>query len=213
MPHRFTGCELRTTDVAAARAFYDDVIGDVPGAITALPAQAALRGAPPHWLALVRVPDVAIEEAAWALAGAARLGPVRDDGSVVLRDPFGAVVGLSPGPGSGPRAWHELHVHDPAHAFALYAVRLGWSRASEPEADEAITFSWGVGAVGRITALARAPEVHPHWVFYDEVDGLDGAIARTRACGGKVIDVRASAGARVAYCEDPQGAVFGLRSR
>jgi predicted enzyme related to lactoylglutathione lyase len=213
MSVRFTGCELRTTDVAGAQAFYEGVLGDAPAAVTALPAQAIARGAPSHWLALVRVADVASEEAAWLAAGAEKLGPTRDDGSVVLRDPFGAAIALTSKPGDGARAWHELHVIDPAGAFAFYAARLGWSRVGEPAADEAITFAWGGAAIGRITALARTPGVHTHWVFYDEVDGFDGATSRVRSLGGTVTEVRAVPGARVAYCEDPQGAAFGLRSR
>jgi predicted enzyme related to lactoylglutathione lyase len=212
MTVRFTGCELRTTDVEAALRFYEGVLGEAPSVVSLLPAQAVARGAPAHWLALVRVADVAVEEAAWIAAGAERLGQAREDGSVVLRDPFGAVIALTSKPGDGARAWHELHVSDPEAALAFYASRLGWSRVGEPSED-AITFSWGGAPVGRITALARTPGVHTHWVFYDEVDGFDGATERVRKLGGTVAAVRAIPGGRVAYCEDPQGAAFGLRTR
>ena len=52
---RFRQCIFRTTDVAAARAFYRDVLGHEGDGIVELPAAAIARGARPHWLEVLDV--------------------------------------------------------------------------------------------------------------------------------------------------------------
>ncbi|HET7373006.1 MAG TPA: VOC family protein [Gemmatimonadaceae bacterium] len=77
---RFVWHDLMTTDIAAARAFYEKVVGwkttkleggemeyalllsgETPetaiGGVMTLPAEAAAMGAPPSWLAYIEVPD------------------------------------------------------------------------------------------------------------------------------------------------------------
>lgn len=54
------------------------------------------------------------------------------------------------------------------------------------------------------------PEVHTHWLFFS-VPSLDVAVGRVREHGGLVIGpMELPGGARVAACDDPQGAAFGL---
>ena len=71
---RFTFYELRTTELGAAQEFYSELLGwdwrssesggswlranQTVAAATPLSARARERGAPPHWLGHVAVPDV-----------------------------------------------------------------------------------------------------------------------------------------------------------
>ncbi len=244
---RFEGAfcwyELRTTDVNAARGFYADVAGldvrdeggrvlvrlggQLAGEITVLPAGAAARGAPPHWLGHVAVADVETAAARFVALGAERLGPARRsaDGADValLRDPFGSVVALTsrgraaeaPGP-----AWHELNTYDQRRASSTYADLFGWRLTETIELWGELgvyqNFAWRDGAqsVGGVLESANLPGVHPHWVFHFEVGDLDRAVAETVARGGRVLSgpLVTQSGARVAHCEDPQHAAFALRA-
>ncbi|MFY0540736.1 VOC family protein [Nannocystis pusilla] len=91
--HTFCWYELRTTDPAAARTFYVDAVGlvvaagdarwrlrsDGPelGEFATLPAQAAARGAPAHWLGHLAVADVPAAVQRFVALGASPLGPVQ----------------------------------------------------------------------------------------------------------------------------------------
>jgi predicted enzyme related to lactoylglutathione lyase len=127
---RFVWHELMTTDVEAAKNFYENVIGWATskydrnpdytiwmagqtgiGGLMKLPADAAAMGAPPSWLAYVEVPDVdATVEQATKLGGAAVVPPtpIENVGRfAVLRDPGGAVIcvitsATAPGPEGDP---------------------------------------------------------------------------------------------------------------
>jgi hypothetical protein len=238
---RFCWYELRTTAPAAARAFYAEAVGldleDAPdrvvwrsggllvGEVTPLPAQAAARGAPPHWLGHVGVADVDATTRRFVDAGAERLGPPRrsaeGDAIVALRDPFGAVVALTSraapaGPG-GP-AWHELHTADHRRAWSTYNALFGWRATGAldlgPPLGEYGLFAWS-GAdrdAGGMLSSARLPGVHPHWLFYFGVDDLDRRLARVVARGGRALQgpLAGPSGGRVVPCEDPQGAAFAL---
>jgi hypothetical protein len=104
MPNRFCRYQLRSLDVDSALAFYRHVFGhDFWGNgidIAPLPAAAAARGVPGYWLGHVGVEDVVPSMYSFLEAGAKRLGPPppdgRDDAGVVLNDPFGAKLALTP---------------------------------------------------------------------------------------------------------------------
>lgn len=52
------------------------------------------------------------------------------------------------------------------------------------------------------------------WLFLFRIDALDAAIAKVGAAGGKVIGpFLLPGGDRIAVCDDPQGAAFGLYER
>lgn len=75
------------------------------------------------------------------------------------------------------------------------------------------SLAWADGqpTIGMISDIAGRPEVHPHWLFLFAVPSLDAAVARVRSLGGIAIGPTALPnGARVAVCDDPQGAAFGL---
>lgn len=215
--HELGQFTLRTTDVAAARGFYGAVVGG-PLAITELPSAAVARGARPHWLGQVAVEDVEAVAAQLVARGAMRLGPMGD--GVVIREPGGAVMGLTREGGEDARiVWHQLHTAIPAQVASIYGELFGWSvGAPEVIGEHGVhrPFAWRAdGAiVGTIADLAGRPHVHPQWLYYVGVPSLDDAMAAVRAGGGIVLGPWMTPdGARVAVCDDPQGAAFGLMQR
>jgi uncharacterized protein len=224
---RFCHYELRTTDVEAARAFYGDLLGPAfwEGSVSVaeLPAQARARGAPAHWLGHIGVDDVAGTMRRFVESGATQLGPpprAGDSTRGILRDPFGAIVALTP---TNPAltadrvVWHVLSAHDEAPAFAAYADLFGWTSLGTldlgPEGGRHVTFTWAGSTqpVGSISNLASLPHVHPQWLFFFPTENLDESLARVRACGGLTMPTLVTPdGSLVAACDDPQGAAFAL---
>jgi predicted enzyme related to lactoylglutathione lyase len=222
---RFTRFELRTTDVAGARAFYAAVLGAEAArlGVVALPAEAAARGAPPHWLGHIGVDDVERVAAAFVARGAARLGPTRPSSAggqvAVVRDPGGAVLALEAPPAETSDAvvWQVLSTADVARTAESYAALFGWTLGDRldlgPLGDYHL-FGWEAGgpSVGAMADVAGRPGVHPHWLVHFGVAALAPALAAVRAAGGEVITEAAlPGGARVGVCHDPQGAIFALR--
>ena len=75
-------------------------------------------------------------------------------------------------------------------------------------------FAWSPGgpSVGTMADIAGRPGVHPHWLFHFRVAALEPALATVRAAGGLVLDpVTLPSGARIAVCDDAQGAAFALQ--
>jgi uncharacterized protein len=216
--NRFVRYQLRTTDVDAARWFYSDLLGarfwrDSVD-IAPLPARAAARGAPPHWLGYIGVDDVVGAELRFLSHGAKQLGPG------VLRDPFGALIGLAATgdtPWDDRVAWHLLHTRDEAGSFSVYADLFGWTPLETlelgPHGSRHQTFAWNASpvAVGSTSDTARLPHVHPQWLFFFRTENLDRSLAVVREMGGLTLATTETAdGDRVAPCDDPQGAAFAL---
>ena len=230
----FTWFELRTTDVAAASAFYADVVGlrvvgtqffvgdAAIGEVTSLPERAIANGAPSHWLGHLGVANVGHSIKQLIELGGAPLGAeVRTDDNhvAVMRDPFGAVLALSNKTAERSAvAWHQLNTQDRARAWSVYATLFGWSPRKTHELNLAggpyQEFAWSDHGepVGGIVASAALPRVHAAWIFYFRVDNLDAAIKRVHAARGETFDGPHTlpSGARVAICHDSTGAQFGL---
>jgi predicted enzyme related to lactoylglutathione lyase len=226
--------DLRTTDPDAARAFYVDAVGldfagdDAGLAVWPLHEQARARGAPAHWLGSIDVADVPTAVQQLLDAGSESLGPAplrRADGETfaTVRDPCGAVVAVRDGSGRasrGPVAWHQLHTRDVDRSWELYSQLFGWSRAGTidvagPEGEHRV-FRWSAAGddVGSMANTARLPGVHAHWLFYFPIADLDRTLTRVVACGGRALaPFVLPDGDRIAACEDPQGAAFGLVRR
>jgi predicted enzyme related to lactoylglutathione lyase len=143
---------------------------------------------------------------------------------MVIRDPGGAVLALAPRPRTDPNAgaeavWHVLNTNDAPRATKNHADLFGWEirdRIDLGARGVFHPFAWHAGgeAVGAIGDVASRPGVHPHWLFFFEVDALDLALATVRDAGGVVVEVAAlPSGERMAVCDDPQGAAFALRER
>jgi hypothetical protein len=229
MPNPFCRYQLRSLDVDAAYAFYRRVFGEDVWAdgleVVPLPAAAAARGVPGYWLGHIGVEDVVPPMYRFLEAGASRLGAPpadgRDAGGVVLRDPFGAIVALAPAPANsaadhGRVGWHLLSTRDEARAFELYAGILGWTALDHHDLGEGgrhVTFSWDSTPtpVGSTSDIGRRPHVHPQWLYFFRTLDLDAALARVRELGGLTLPPTwTPEGHRVAACDDPQGAAFGL---
>lgn len=221
----FRRYELRSTDPVAAAAFYAQVIGLTPASaglgISALPEQARARGAPSHWLGLLGVSDLEAEVERLLPRGFLRLGPpfVAGGGpSTSLRDPFGAVIGLTTAAGEAKAvAWRDLHSKDRPGAAALYASCFGWPLLPTIDLGRYGAydpFSLGGEPAGGFMD-SGLPGLHPHWLYAFEVQELSGALARVQSLGGSLLSApeRGPGGRQVAGCEDPQGAVFALLER
>ncbi|MBN8468349.1 VOC family protein [Corallococcus exiguus] len=223
----FCWYELRTSRPDEARRFYSNVLGTPSvGEISLMPEAAAARGAPSHWLGHIDVPDLESSVQRFIAQGAERLGPPRRSAegvaSSVLRDSLGAVVALTSRTGREVHrewAWHELHTADHVRAFAHYRDLFGW-RPTEalqlsPEVGTYQQFTWHEDgrSVGAACSTARLPHIHPHWLFYFAVEDLDRALAAVVEGGGLVANGThvMPDGTRVAACEDPHRAAFGLR--
>jgi len=228
----FCRVELRTTDVNAARAFYATLFGHDRAAIWLLHEQARARGAVPHWLGHINVGDTARLAAVtneFVTRGAVQLGPAlaTDDRGhfTVLRDPGGAIVALAapPQPGSAPVlevAWSVLNTNNVAVARANYRALYGWDIAESATVGphgayhEFSSSAAASARVGALADIAGRPGVHAHWLHFFRTESLDDAVAATRRAGGTALDLTPGpSGARIAVCEDPQGAAFGLIER
>ncbi len=220
---QFCRYELRTTDVAAARAFYTAVLGENDLAIVPLPAEAAARGVPAHWLGHLRVDDVERTAQAFAHLGATRLGPIRPSASggevAIVRDSGGAVVALSTAPATPSKrvVWHLLHATNSAQAISSYRELFGWSLTGSQDLGalghyQQFAFRPGEADVGAMLDISARPDVHPHWLFHFGGIALQTAVQAVRAAGGSVIadSIRLPGGPCVAVCDDPQGAAFAL---
>ncbi len=215
MSVRFRYCELRTTDVDGARAFYEAILGRSDLSIAPLPEPARARGAPAHWLGSLGPVDVAAESARWIAAGATRLGA---PGSPVLRDATGAAVALTADAGA-PDAGvvlHLLNTREPGRAIHEYVDRFGWSPAAPlvlPApygALPAFSFAPGEPAKVAIADVSARDEVHVHWLHFFGTSSLDASLGAVRDNGGEVFGVVTRPdGRRGAMCHDPQGAAFG----
>lgn len=232
-PNALGRVELRAKDPDAALGFYGAVLSldALDGAlgrggepwlhVGALPAQAAARGAPPHWLTHVCVDDVDAWAERLASRGATRLGPTtRGPGDVVravLRDPTGAVMCVgAPSRPSPAVAFRVYRAHDVDVGFRFYEGAFGWARGDDLTAGVArepgFAFSVAGGAPdGVAISNAASPGVHAQWLHCFRVADLDRALAEVRSRGGVTLPVSSlPSGARLASCDDPHGGAFGL---
>jgi uncharacterized protein len=233
----FCRYDLRTTDPDAARFFYSEVVGlDFGGApslqepsmlaVWLLHEQARARGAPSHWLGQIGVTDLDATLRRLVELGSERLGPTvqTNDGTAyaTLRDPLGAVVAVRAStrrPSDEPVTWHQLHTRDLDRAWAVYSELFGWTHTETFAAADPVgghrMFAWDGSdkSVGSMANTARWPGVHAHWMFYFPVADLEAKVAQVQAQGGRVLASGTTLpnGDRLAPCEDPQGAAFGLR--
>lgn len=225
---------LRTIEVDAARRFYEEAVGlRLPAGAAAetsleawpLHERARSAGAPAHWLGHLEVDDVEGAVSELSAMGAQSLGPTVRAASgatwATVRDPFGAVVALrarGDTPPDRPVEWHQLHTRDLERAWPTYAKLAGWRAAGtidapDPEGGHRL-FAWSGEPVGSIANTARWPGVHAHWLFYFPVDDVDATAARVRHHGGTAqTPVARVQDRRIAVCEDPHGAAFGVIER
>jgi predicted enzyme related to lactoylglutathione lyase len=203
------------------------------GGLTVLPAAAKQMGAPPYWQANVEVTDVD-----QAVAKLKKLGgrvfhqeEVPTVGRfAVIADPQGAVISLFTPSGDMPShdsskpgefSWHELYTTDHEAAFAFYQQIIGWERLGEFDMGPMGKYLlWGregkqLGGMMTLPKGMTTPdgrEVPPSWMYYVTTADLDGALARAKAKGARVLNgpMDVPGGQRIVQLMDPQGAAFAL---
>jgi predicted enzyme related to lactoylglutathione lyase len=229
MTGRFQHFELRTTAVAVATNFYVGVFGaefwSRGRVASVLPERALALGAKPHWVGHLGVDEPVATAARIVEQGGQQLGPARADAdgspSVIVRDPFGAMLALGPRREASPPnavSWHVLHTTDLDPACAFYERLFGWhALAEEPvpgmRGVHQRRFAWEKGGVlvGSVTNAAASPSVHRQWLHFFEVPEIGRSVERVRREGGYALEpVTSRAGDRFAAVDDAQGAAFGL---
>jgi predicted enzyme related to lactoylglutathione lyase len=220
MTSRFCRYELRTTNVSAASDFYAALLGRHDLIIRELPISARTRGAPAHWLGYLSTaelggPIVALQR--WNEHGATPIGGRIGNGAVV-RDPGGATLALidSAELVDAGVAMHVLQTPDAERAAQIYVELFGWVLTDHLELGSSGSFqqfAWRAGEpnAGAIGDIAGRPGIHPQWQYFFAVESLDTAVAYVHQHGGTVIGpTKLPNSRRIAACEDPQGAAFGL---
>lgn len=248
---RFLWHELLTTDPEAASRFYGSVAGwetirweqdaayrllataGVPMAgLLSLSAEDRARGAVPHWLSYIGVPDV---DAAVHLAtgmGATVRAAAQDVPTIgrmaELADPQGAVFSVYTPAGDqvptdartlGDFSWHELVTSNWQAAWEFYSQLVGWEYDSSFDMGPAGTY-WMFRRPGAKRALGgmytKQPDQPgpPYWLPYVLVASVDGASEVAIRDGGRIVHGPADVpgGDRIAMGSDPQGAAFAVHS-
>jgi predicted enzyme related to lactoylglutathione lyase len=115
-----------------------------------------------------------------------------------------------------PFVWYELMSSDVAAAKAFYVKVVGWNTQDVPMPGMTYTLlSIGNTQIGGLMALpkeASTAGMKPCWVGYVEVDDADGAAAKVKQLGGKILGAPMDIPnvGRFAMVTDPQGAAFNL---
>jgi predicted enzyme related to lactoylglutathione lyase len=230
-------CELLTTDMKAAEAFYTKVIGwtvapfDPNGGYDIVKRPGDGRGI--GGAMYLGVPNLDAVVAQVKKLGGSTLSELHDMPEVgrfqALKDPQGAVFSiLEPAPSSpetpetepevGDVSWRELFTTDAAGAVKFYSDVFGWRESQAMDMGpmgkyHIVARSFDIGGVmNKPKEMAHMPTA---WGLYFRVNGLDAAIDRAKANGGQVINgpMEVPGGDRVVNCTDPQGAIFSLHER
>lgn len=193
-------------------------------AIAPQPQEQREAGAPPVWNSYVSVEsaDAAAQRAA-ELGATVRVQPfdvLQAGRMAVIEDPFGAFfmvweprqhIGARLVNAPGAMSWNELATPDPAASAAFYGELFGWTIAPfEGSSQPYLTIKNGDANNGGIRELSP-PDAPAHWLVYFGAEDLGAALLRADQVGGTTlagpIDIDIG---RVAFVQDPQGAVFAF---
>jgi predicted enzyme related to lactoylglutathione lyase len=195
--------------------------------LMATPQSALDMGAPPAWMGYVAVDDVDACAAAMGKDGAKVLHPPTDIPSVgrfaVIADPQGAAICLFKGQGDTPKVepgapgrigWHDLYTSDLEAGFSFYAKHFGWTKdTAMPMGEMGIYQIFAIAGVpsgGMMTLPPGMPR--PCWLYYFNTTGVDAAVERVKAGGGKLLSgpMEVPGEMWIIQCMDPQGAMFAM---
>jgi len=223
--HENSGMDFRYVILSAG----DRGIGGVMG----LTDEMCAGPARPGWVGYVGVADTDAAAARIAEAGGTILMPPGDIPNVgrfaMAADPGGAAFYLlTPNPrddepppaeptSPGIISWHELYSgNGEKAAFEFYSSQFGWETMHEMDMGPMGTYrifgADGVQMGGMMDKPANVPV--STWGFYVNVDGIDPAIARIEANGGRVTmgPHEVPGGSWVVQATDPEGVNFALVS-
>jgi predicted enzyme related to lactoylglutathione lyase len=190
-------------------------------------------GAVPAWVGVIGVADTDAEAKRIVADGGALLMGPNDIPNVgrfaVVADPGGTAYELmtplpreeEPAPVArmtpGFVGWHELYAaNGEKAAFAFYSAHYGWTETGSldmgPMGKYRLFAAGGDQAGGMMNKPADMPV--GAWGYYFVVDGIDAAVERIDANGGKVSmgPHEVPDGSWIVQATDPQGAHFALVS-
>ena len=203
--------------------------GDAPVCgLIELPLEGRKMGASPIWVGYVAVDDLDLTvDRLRQLGGAVYVPPTETNiGRIaIVADPQRATFALAQGlkhdlPPSeaeelGRVGWHELLAGEWKAAFAFYHELFGWQRTQSGvgSLESYQLLSAGDRTIGGMfTKLPIAPM--PFWLYYFKVPDIAVATDRVTGGGGRTVqgpnqlpDV-----GWIAWCVDPQGAMFALQA-
>ena len=111
----------------------------------------------------------------------------------------------------GTPSWVDVSTPDIAATKAFYGGLFGWEATSHPEMGGYTNFTTN-GKLVCGAAPFMSPDQHPAWGMYICVSDTDATAQAARDNGGQVVfsPVDVMALGRMAICQDPTGAFFGL---
>lgn len=112
--------------------------------------------------------------------------------------------------------WADLSTTDTDAARLFYEALFGWGSrvVADPAAGGYGMFALGAGDGPQVAGVGQvmSPRQPPAWLPYFQSSGIDAVTARVGGNGGRVVagpkGVREQG--RLAVCQDPAGAAFGL---
>ena len=188
---------------------------------------------PPFWAMYIGVPKLEDGVAHIKRLGGSELSPVIDIPNTgkmqMMKDPQGAAFYIMQpasteerpegDPEVGAGSWHELMTTDSAAAMEFYSAVFGWQPSETMDMGEMGKYRMFNRPHGMIGGMMNKPkemaQVPPNWGIYFRVAGLDAAIERIKANGGKILNgpMEVPGGDRVVTAMDPQGAAFSLHEK
>jgi predicted enzyme related to lactoylglutathione lyase len=179
-------------------------------------------GAPPHWMGTWRsTTSAAVAEVRprRQRVRAADRHPERGTLQRRDRDPQGASLAVfKPQEAMAPHdttkpgeiSWNELITTDCEAGFKFYSELFGWKQTDEMDMGPAGKYKmYGQGDKMYGGMMNKTPDMPmpPAWIYYINVDDVEGAIARATSKGGKKVfgPQGVPAAPRVAQLIDPQG--------
>jgi uncharacterized protein len=245
-PGTFSWTDLSTNDLDSAIDLYTDLFGwevtkeDLPdggvyamfrmngkdvAAASALRADEAKMGVPPHWNVYVTVEDAEQAAKQAEAAGGSILAPAFDvmeyGRMAVVADPTGAVfcvwepktnIGAHLLGEEGALSWTEVLTNDPDKAGPFYKEVFGYELTPFGPAEGGYTvFQKGET---QVAGMMKSPmEGMPSaWGIYFTAADVDEVANKVKAAGGQIFmgpEDMPMVG-RVAVLADPQGAMFGV---
>jgi uncharacterized protein len=230
--------DLAVPDVAAATAFYGDVLGwsfvdsgeefghyhiaQVGGRATAAVGPVVEEGQPSVWTVYLATDDADATAKLITEHGGSLLAEPMDipgNGRMALAlDPTGGAFGIWQSAGMhgfglanepGAVTWTDARVPDPAAAREFYAAVFGYTYAGVEGAADYVTFHVDGRPAGGMTATPEG--VAAHWLTYFSVADTDAAVATAARAGATVLmPAEDTDFGRIGILTDPFGAVLAL---